>query len=228
MSQVEWAENEVRIAVEREAKECRESGHPEDIGYAVSCYDSALKAYKSLMEDGHSGMSYSIVSDILNKLMKGKPLTPITEQDFDGVGLIQTPKEALEEMGLKSEEQCKRMSSLFKQEFIDGKVTYSDVDRVIFKNTESGLTYCVGRARKIIDEKYPITLPYGGERYTVEGIDFLTDAENGDFDTMGFYRVKMPNGQYEEINKFYGEDESGKMVEISQEEFEQRKARRIK
>lgn len=228
MSQVEWAENEVRIAVEREADKCRKEGCLEDIGYIASCYDSALKAYKSLMEDGHSGMSFSMTSGILKRLTEGRPLTPITEEDFDGVGLIQDTKEWLEKEGLKSNEQCKRMCSLFRKETLDGKVIYSDVDRVVYKNIENGYTFYGGLANRLIEEMYPIKLPYSGEKYVVEGIEFLTDEKKGDFDTEGFYRVKLPSGEYQELNKFFTEDESGKMVEITKEEFEERKARRVK
>ena len=48
MTLTEWAENEVKIACERERKS---SGNSGEWDYGCACYESALKAYKSLMED---------------------------------------------------------------------------------------------------------------------------------------------------------------------------------
>ena len=73
MSMIKWAENEVRIACERENPNRKEG----EFDYGCACYESALKAYKCLCEDGHSGLSFSITRQILNRLMEGKPLTPI-------------------------------------------------------------------------------------------------------------------------------------------------------
>ena len=72
-----WAEEEIRIACERER-----GGTSEDKwDYGVTCYESALKAFRSLAEDGHSGMSIGITLNILNSLVKGQPLTPIEDTD---------------------------------------------------------------------------------------------------------------------------------------------------
>ena len=43
----------------------------------VACYESALRAYRSLERDGHSGMSVQITKSILNRLIDGKCLTPL-------------------------------------------------------------------------------------------------------------------------------------------------------
>lgn len=47
-----WAEKEIEIAC---ARERAASENPDEWDYGVACYESALKAYKSLMDDGHSG-----------------------------------------------------------------------------------------------------------------------------------------------------------------------------
>ena len=49
-----WAENEVELACEREKSGDDGDGFSE---YGCACYRSALKAFNSLMEDEHSGMS---------------------------------------------------------------------------------------------------------------------------------------------------------------------------
>ena len=78
MGMYEWAQREVELACKKENPEW----DGESFDYGCSCYQSALKAYKSLLEDGHSGYSFSVTKNILNKLMDGRPLTPITEDDF--------------------------------------------------------------------------------------------------------------------------------------------------
>lgn len=50
MSMSDWAKREVKIACKREAPD-RKDG---EWDYGCACYESALKAYQSLMEDGHT------------------------------------------------------------------------------------------------------------------------------------------------------------------------------
>ena len=78
MSMQTWAEKEIEIACKRE----REDSGVENDGdwdYGCACYESALKAYKSLMGDDHSGFSINMTKHILNRLIDGKPLTPIED-----------------------------------------------------------------------------------------------------------------------------------------------------
>lgn len=72
-----WAEEEIRIACERE----RGGASEDEWDYGVACYESALKAFRSLLEDEHSGMSIGFTLGILNSLVKGQPLTPIEDTD---------------------------------------------------------------------------------------------------------------------------------------------------
>lgn len=79
MDMIEWAENEVKLACERERKV---SGTPEgEWDYGCACYESALKAFKSLVKDGHSGMSIGFTKHILNRLIDRKPLSPIEDTE---------------------------------------------------------------------------------------------------------------------------------------------------
>lgn len=101
-----WAENEVAIACRRE-KPDRKDG---EWDYGCACYESALKAFRSLCEDGHSGFSIGLTKAILNRLINNKPLLPIEDTDDVWTDISDIS-------GLKGEEvnyQCKRMSSLFK------------------------------------------------------------------------------------------------------------------
>ena len=82
MGMYEWAEQECRLACKKENPNF--DFDSDDFDYGCSCYKSALKAYKSLLEDEHSGMSFSFTRNILERLMRGEPLTPITDDDFEG------------------------------------------------------------------------------------------------------------------------------------------------
>lgn len=60
-----WAEKEVELACKHAAKTGRKEG---EFDYNRACYKSALKAYNSLMEDGHSRASIQFTKDIQNNL----------------------------------------------------------------------------------------------------------------------------------------------------------------
>ena len=216
MRMTEWAENEIKYACERERKA---SGTPEgEWDYGCACYESALKAFKSLLEDGHSGMSIGFTKNILVRLIDGKPLIPI--EDIEEVwnecyGLRDD---------VKSTYQCKRMSSLFKDVYEDGSIKYSDNGRVVCIDTGSGAAFSNGFIRNVIDEIYPITMPYmpATNPYKVYVEDSLYDENNGDFDTMGLLYLINPDGERIELNKFYKET-AHSFMEISKEEYDRRK-----
>lgn len=226
MSLVEWAKREVEIACKKENPERKEG----EFDYGCACYESALKAFESLCEDGHSGMSIRFTKAILDRLIDGMPLTPI--EDTEDVWRECTRSKDLPYVTY----QCKRMSALFKNVYNDGHVEYSSVDSfycVDINNHDN--TYTSGLARKVINEMFPITMPYmPGKPIKVFCEDFLTDTKNGDFDTVGiFYALKDEGGEQEriEINRFFREpegDEPGCWTEISKEEYEERKAKKIK
>lgn len=223
MSMQTWAEKEIEIACKhyREASGVK-GGYidNDDWAYACACYESALKAYKSLIEDGHSGFSIGLTKQILNRLIDGKPLTPIEDTD----DIWSDISEYLPEEGRRSY-QCKRMSSLFKYVYADGTVKYKDINRyyrVDINNTE--VTYRSGLVQRIIDEMFPITMPYfPGEPIKVYCEDFLTDRKNGDFDTVGIFYAIKPDGEKVEINRFFKESEDG-WDEIDEVEYNERKA----
>ena len=216
MSMTEWAKREVEIACKKENPDW----DGKSFDYGCACYQSALKAYNSLCEDEHSGMSFSLTKNILIRLMNGLPLSPIQDEDFfiDGNTSYKS-EESLKKQGLKSHLQCPRMSSLFREETLDGKVSYSDIDRV-YVIDQNGHTWHNGRARDIIDKMFPITMPYipTNEKYEVLGEDFLIDPKNGAYDHQAFISVTTPEGEKIELDEYYKEID-GKMVKISKEEY---------
>lgn len=226
MSMLEWAKREVEIACKRENPDKKEG----EFDYGCACYESALKAFESLCEDGHSGMSIGFTKNILNRLIDGKPLTPI--EDTDDVWSKRHRSKDLPYVTF----QCKRMSSLFKMIYNDGHVEYTDVDRYYCKDIDNPIvSYTSGLVTRIVDEMFPITMPYSpGPSIIVFCEDFLTDRNNGDYDTNAIlYALKYDeNGDQTriEINRFFRVsvgDETGSLTEISKEEYEERKTRRI-
>ena len=80
-------------------------------------------------------------------------------------------EEYLREFGLKSDLQCKRMPSLFRQETLDGKVTYHHTGRVLCydEEDEKRIPFHCGLGSSLIDKMFPITMPYypTTEKYVV-------------------------------------------------------------
>lgn len=215
MSMLDWAEKEIEIACKRENPNRKD----DEWDYGCACYESALKAFKSLMGDGHSGFSIGMTKHILNRLIDGKPLTPI--EDTEDVWNDVTYKN--EKEGYR-EYQCKRMSSLFKTVYSDGTVKYSDVDSYYCINiNDPNVSYRNGLVGRIIDEMFPITMPYfPGKPMKVVCEELLTDRKNGDFDTIGILYVIKPNAEKISIERYFKESENG-WDEITLDEFGERK-----
>lgn len=216
MSMTEWAENEIKIACKKENPDW----NGEDFDYGCSCYQSALKAYRSLMKDGHSGASFAITRNILERLLNERPLTPIEDTE-DGWNEIK-------DFSDKSDEavyQCNRLSSLFKTVHKDGSVSYSDNSRYVGID-EKGYGYSNGLVSRIVDEMFPITMPYYPEkdRYKVYTESFIAkefEGDNGDFNTEAILYCITPNEKRVAINRYY-EEKNGNMVEITKEEYTER------
>ena len=167
MTTEEWAEKEIELACKKE----NPNWDGKSFDYGCSCYQSALKAYKSLCEDRHSGTSFNITKNILIRLMEGLPLTPITDDDFTNTEPeIKESPEELKKYGLKSDLQCPRMSSLFRYETLDGKITYTDVERTIMHDANGDGWWHSGVASSLIDEVFPSKRKYfpSKEKYKVD------------------------------------------------------------
>lgn len=199
MSMNEWARREVELV-------CEKSN--EDNWYYSECCKSALKAYESLCGDGHSGMSIQMTKAILNKLIDGVALTPIEDVPESWNDITDLDKDCVSY-------QCKRMSSLFKNVYKDGRVTYSDVNRVVCVDINNeNHAWTNGRITTLINEMYPVEFPYEFKgKYTVYCEEFLVDEKNGDFDTVGVLYVILPGGERVDINQ-YTHEVNGEMVEV--------------
>lgn len=207
----EWAKKEIELACKRENPD-RKDG---EFDYGCACYESAFKAFESLLEDKHSGFSISITKRILNRLIDRKVLTPIEDTPDVWEEISPCGDEIVKEY------QCKRMSALFKKVYSDGTVKYSDIDRCVCIDINNGLSFKNGFVSNIIDEMYPITMSYfpPDKPFRVYREDFLSDPKNGDYDTMGIFYVITPQDERVEINRFFTED-GDSFKEITKEEYE--------
>lgn len=217
MSMMDWAEREVEIACKKENPDRKEG----EFDYGCACYESALKAFKSLCEDGHSGFSIGLTKQILNRLIDGKPLTPIEDTPDNWEYAFDK-----DDSDAKTY-QCCRMSSLFKDVYSDGRVEYHDVNRVVKIDIDNpGSEWHSGLFDKIVSEMYPITMPYipTDKPFKVYGRDILTDRKNGDYDTVAIYYFIKPDGEKVEINRYFKEgSENGEpWTEIDAEEWNRR------
>lgn len=206
-----WAENEIRIACEAERGDAAE----EEWDYGVFCYESALRAFRSLVKDGHSGFSIGITLSILNRLVKRQALTPIADTD-------DVWEECVGGRASCTTYQCRRMSSLFKDVYADGHVEYLDVNRFRCVTLNSSACWSNNYIARIADEYFPITMPYIPRTYTVVCEEFLTDRRNGDFDTIGILYIYGDTGERKEVNRYFAEAEEG-WREIEPSEYEQRR-----
>lgn len=212
-----WAENEVELACKNENPD-RKKG---EWDYGCACYESALKAFNSLLEDGHSGYSISVTKHILNRLIDGKPLTPITKED-EFICVFDNSKNKIKTY------RCQRMSGLFKDVYEDGKIEYNDVNRSYCVDiNKPDITFHNGFVNRILNQMFPITLPYmpPNNSYKIYVEEFLYDENNGDYDTLGILYILNPNGEKAEVNRYFKESEDG-FREISSKQYFERKGAR--
>lgn len=210
MSMYEYAKREIEIAKRFEAKDVREG----EFDYSGACYDSALKAFKSLAEDGHSGFSIGLTQNILNRLIDGKPLTPI--EDTDDIW----NEVAYDDKQKYTTYQCRRMSSLFKEVYEDGSVRYNDINRFICVDINNQYTYYSHLVNDVVKDIYPIEFPYEPLSTPIQVFceDFLLDPANGDYDTKGVLYLEDPKGSKIIIDRYFKEVDR-RWVSITPEEY---------
>lgn len=204
---LDWARHEIELAIEQER----------DFEYGKGCYESALKAFECLCNDGHSGMSFSTTLDILNRLAKNRPLSPIEGAPDEWEESEWTTDDCVKHY------RNKRLSSLFKDVYPDGRVSYDDVNAYECVDENSSIPYHGGGAGKVFYEYFPITFPYypPTKPYRIVTREYLTDRKNGDFDTKIYKMVITPHGTIVPIDRYYAEKD-GKWVEIKAEELDSR------
>lgn len=213
----EWARKEIELAIKKEKE--LDGTLPNEWSYGAACYESAYKAFQSLLEDGHSGYSIRFTKAILDRLLDGEVLSPIEETEFDDEGFQTTDHMSY---------HCIRMSSLYKRVYDDGTIKYSDNNRVecieiLADGYASSSQFKL--VTNIVDEMFPIKFPYMPEDkpYKVIVTTFLYDPKNGDFDTVGVNSIITPDGDHIDVCRYFKESENGFFEEIDVNEYDVRK-----
>lgn len=215
MSIKTWAKREVELACRHENPN-RKDG---EFDYRCACYESALEVFNVLCDQGHSGYSIHLTQNFLNRLIDGKPLTPIG--DTDDIWTLSY------EDADKKEYQCSRMPSFFKTVFLDGTVKYSDVDRVVcYDIRNAGYTNLF--ITELIDKMCPICMPYTpcDNPFKVYISSFLYDPKNGDYDTFAVKYVINPFGERINIYRYFKEHKKT-FIEINSAEYMNRLNKRV-
>ncbi len=209
---LKWAEREIEYALKQYDSETEDAAR----GYFEMCCKSALKAFKSLLDDGHTGMSISVTKGILMRLIDCKPLSNIEDTD-DVWNLVHTTEDGAKHY------QCRRMSALFKEVDKEGNVRYSDNDRVICVDVNSKLTYRSGLAFNYVDSHYPITMPYypADKPYLVYCEDFCMGhpEARGEYTHKALLYMTKPDGVQVDLNLYYRENDKGEMVAITGDQY---------
>lgn len=216
-----WVEREIRLAIEHEReaerKDAEEHGKkydPKGFSYGGAIYESALKAYKSLLKDGHSGMSWLIACNVLMRLMKNRPLTPLKGTDDEWVKMFED----------EDWYQNRRCSSVFKRVFSDGTIKYTDNGYAVCIDDDNGHTHHFGLLNNEVYSRWPITFPYMPSERPYKVYDRTFDsvnAEPGCFDTVACLRIEEPDGTVHAVNKFWKEADDH-FEEITKEEYDLR------
>lgn len=211
-----WADYEIKLACEASKNDT----------YSIKCYESAKKAFDTLMSDPHTKCSIGMTKHILNRLIDGKPLTPIHDDPYMWFKI---------DFGVEEHDDvyfCNRMTSLTKHIHPDGTITYSDNDRVLcYDANNPECTYSFGVATDVIDSLYPITLPYfpPSKSFKVKCMEgsFKSDPNCAyNIDTFAILSVTKPNGEVDNIDRYFKETDDDGWIEISKEEFTTRIASR--
>lgn len=225
MSILEWAKNEVALATNPDSESVRDA-------HDIVCYKSALDALTAWLKYDHYKASMDFTLSILTRLARVQPLTPITEDDFTASDVVDDIAEELwmKELQMKSICFSPRFPSLYRIEYLDGRIAYLDTERVLVVNAHdqqqetSGIVIVL--ATKIIDELFPITLPYLPplQKYIVTMERSTFDAGNSEVDTYAFSSIKTPEGETFDIRRYYERNENaGRWVEITRREYVSRK-----
>ena len=219
MTMLDKVEKEIELACKKENPDW----DGKSFDYGCACYQSALKAYKSLCEDDHSGYSWYATANILWRLIHNKPLTPI--EDIEETWINDGPLGPFYKEDGSKEYQCKRMSSLFKTVHPDNSVTYHDIDRVIAID-DKGYAFS-GSPTYDVNKNYlpPITMPYFPpvNPYKLKYESFCTDGNKQAYDTYAYLELRDPDGKLIFKDKYFKISDNDKSVDISKDEYEQRK-----
>lgn len=211
-----WAVDQCNDFVKTVAKDEQE--------YMRMCCDSALKAYKCLIEDAHSGMSIGFTKNILMDLIDGRPLVAIQNEPDDWVYKFSR--------GNKLFFAHKKYNSLSKKMDVNGNVlSYTDTHRLECVNVDNGVHYYNGFLNNVLHDLFPIQFPYAPPKKPFKMIvkNILANPDHGDFDAMKIMSIVTPDGHVRIFEMCYAEI-GNEWKRISSEEWQtlEKRAREIR
>ena len=190
--------------------------------YGKGSYDNALECFEAIQplieKEGHSGFSYGQFVRIFTRILNGKVLTPITEQDFNETFPKEMCLDDRTDPNGTVTRQCVRYSSLFRDTHKDGTVSYHDVERVVIID-QYGLSWGSGHVeRKCSDLIKPITLPYmpPDKPIKIYVWEFSYSKKKGLYREVGSYnsiyidRIVYPNGEVTKVDRLYLDEDDEK------------------
>lgn len=158
MKTIEWVRREIELACKNETEKCKANPYYQegDEEYGILCYKAAGELMEVFEEQGHSGYSAGITAQIFKRLVDGKPLTPITDEDdqWDEIRSIGHEHACYQHI---------RMGSLFKTVLKDGSTVICDGDRVQVCYEGYTTSFLNSFVNQIVSEQFPIEFPYVGE-----------------------------------------------------------------
>lgn len=221
---IDWADREFNIVFEQLKKD-NASESEKDI------YRCALTVYKNLIDNLEDESTLIPAEAVLISLMRGEPLTPIEDSDEDWVWVEGFDQAIGNDNPGYSIYQNRRRNTLFKKVIMDGDkgcTKFSDVGRCVCVDIKNGQTYDGGFGYTIFDTMHPVIMPYspsGKVRIFTEDFKYHEEYE-GDYDTFGVIYFRYPNGEMEEVMRFFKMDPKiNQLVAIDKTEYLSRKKR---
>lgn len=158
MKTIEWVRREIELACKNETEKCKANPYYQegDEEYGILCYKAAGELMEVFEKQGHSGCSAGLTAQIFKRLVDGKPLAPITDEDdqWDKIRSIDHEHACYQHI---------RMGSLFKTVLKDGSTAIYDVDRVQVCYEGYTTSFLNSFVNQIVSEQFPIEFPYVGE-----------------------------------------------------------------
>lgn len=221
---LEWAKKEINILKENLFKGGDEES--EEAKLAVKnknkvlfdCYEFVC----ALRADNLDESYIALAKNIMIRLLETKPLTPVGDVDEEWIQIA--PYKYVNE----------RLPGFFKKvdEMNTDNVTYHYNERVICHDIVTNQFYGFGLANRVIDEMFPITVPYYPYgQYIVKVSECRAHSlirENDtkpDFNVVAIHSVIRPDYGPYDINRFFREPKDGEKpnygswVEIDATEF---------
>jgi hypothetical protein len=231
----QWADREISIAWRNALKAIE--GDSKARQFIDYCYDDALTLFNDLMihfvSEAPTDHARAKIATILMSLLLHKPLSPIEDFPDEWDCLVKSKKDDPQRY------RSKRVPSLFKTVYPDGRITYADECRCTCVNVNNpksrhydGIETQV--INEVINDMFPIQMPYipnptswqvGYEMFLSEGI-LKYSVPNYKMNTLGILYMITPNGQTIPIHRYF------KLLidiwfEIDESEYTVRKTHRV-